>query len=129
MLRTKKCSCCHKINPDPKGKAIAMAEAKKALALMTAPGWKIDIFHNINWVWYLNNAYITVYPVENGQFYAMMGDYRGGGGGLSVWTPSRPTYFRDPNKAARAALKAATSYVRALDGIIFEQRERLRHEK
>lgn len=121
MTKEKKCSCCFKINPDPKGKAEAIREAKAALAKMKTPGWKIETWHNINWCWHLRNRYITVMP----GFWALMDDKLPASGGQMYWTPQNKC-FRDPNKAVMHVLEAAARFAEHVTYVVGNQRDALR---
>lgn len=116
------CSCCFKVNPDPKGKREALAEAEIALSKMNTPGWKIITHHNINWYWRLQNRYLTIYP----GYSALMADERYASAGPAYWTPRAARRFRDPNKAAAYAFAAAERFHNRITAIIGEQRDAFR---
>jgi hypothetical protein len=56
-------------------------------------------------------------------FFALLSDEPGGSGGLAAWSPGH-RHYTDPNKAARAAIRAAREYVDHLNTAV-NQAERI----
>jgi hypothetical protein len=108
----KRCFCCHRINPEPKGRRDAEKEAKKAFSRLRNPKlWRISLWHNINWCWCLEAAdgFLALYPVDG----------EGGAGRLSAmltlgsWRHACDVRWtdgfcrRDPNAVVKHALERA----------------------
>lgn len=89
-----------------KTKAEAITNAVALVKQMKGSGWRPVVFENIGWYWRAVSGPVQVYPSDNGKFWSMIGgEAKGSPGGLAMWTPQRCTYFKDPNRAVRDALK------------------------
>lgn len=87
-------------------KAEAVTKAAALVRQMKGSGWRPVVFENIGWHWRAVSGPVQVYPSDDGRFWAMIGgEPKGSPGGLAMWTPQRCSYFRDPNRAVRDALK------------------------
>ena len=87
----------------------AVADADALVAKMKGTGWRPVVHENLGWYYKIVSGPVQVYPSRNGkeQFWAMIGGKPSdNAGGLSMWTPEKISYFKDPNRAVRAALRA-----------------------
>ena len=102
-----------------KTKRKAEAQAKKLLAKMKSPGWKIDVWENMGWHYCLRNGVLTINPssVFPGTFLCLIGDGKSSGG-LSICTPMSAIRNKDPNKAIREQTEFAKSAINKYQAII-----------
>lgn len=97
----------------------AVASANALVKRMKGAGWRTVVFENFGWHWRVISGPVQVYPSGDGRFWAMISsEPKGSAGGLAAWTPTRNLHFKDPNRAARHALKYAEQYVSKLNEVI-----------
>lgn len=99
----------------------AELQAIRYLHKMHGKGWYTRVWENVGWHWCLHNGPVNVNASHSAfgppTFWAMVSPTDGGSGGLAAWSPDHK-HFRDPNKAARHAIKAARRYVDSLDSVV-----------
>lgn len=104
-----------------RSKSRAEALALKLLRRMKTPGWKTRLWKNLGWHYSLQNGFVSLHvssAIIGGDHYFAMVDYdEGGSGGLSMWTKSNSSSFKDPNKAVEAAITYALPIMDHITGI------------
>jgi len=92
--------------------------AKRTIKQLHGKGWRARVWNNTGWhVAFFNrglNVHSNAYVNGPASFFALLSDEDGGSGGLAAWSPGHKC-FRDPNKAAQAAINAARAYVNHLN--------------
>lgn len=104
----------------------AVADADALVAKMRGAGWRPVVFENSGWHYHAVSGPVQVYPSKNGkeQFWAMIGDNpKGSAGGLAMWTPQRVSFFKDPNRAVRAALRIVEEKMADLNQVLATARK------
>lgn len=101
-------------------KAEAMLAARKLLARMNSPGWKIDVWSNLGWHFCLKRG--TMSLRQDGNTYNVYYSDEEGGVG-------EPTYYNicghrsnDPNVAVAGAINRAEKFIRRLILILNKNR-------
>lgn len=101
-----------------KERAWAIKKGTQLLNRMEGKGWRLRVHENLGWHYRVTSGPLYVGENGDGTCWAMVSDDpKTAGSGLGMWT-TKDIRTKDPNKAARAALKAAKVVVDRLNEVV-----------
>lgn len=108
-------------------RAEATRWGRRQLKKFRGKGWRMRVWNNMGWHVAFHNHGLNVRcqpsAFSHTLFHALLSDECRGSGGLAAWSPGYRQY-RDPNKSAQAAIRAARAYVNHLNTAV-EQAENI----
>lgn len=131
-----------------KTKQEATKQGKQLLARMKGNGWKLHVWQNHGWYYCVYNKNLNVYPSYTGDaFYATMFTKETSTGfphfketkttnikeiekffNVKDKLPKIPTYYNNPNQAAKNKMKDAKKLVKKLNKIVTQIEQNIKGE-